>query len=626
MCGIYSYIGREHLPTDTIFDSLEHRGPDDRGYWQGSVDSQQIHLIHTRLSIVDLSTAGHQPMIDSATGNVIVFNGEIYNYLEIRQELKQRGLEFHSHSDTEVLLLGYRVWGEKILDRLDGMFAFIIFDKHRQQLFVARDHIGIKPLYYAQTQDGGISFASEVRTLMASGLVDRDWDDSSIHDYLVYGCIQESNTIRRAIKAFPPAHYAVIDLSTDLDVSPKFHPYWHLAEYTDKQVSLQNTQEIHDRVLDKTLSQQLMADVPVGLFLSAGIDSTVLAKKLAPISNGRLTSFTFKSLDSSMDESPLAATISQRLGLKHLIADLDAQTIGDWLLDSFRAMDQPSGDGTNTYLVSRASAQAGIVVVLSGCGADEIHGGYPHFQKLRQLSQLAHSFGKVSLNLLPTIGRLASWRKSPIDRERLELLLSQIDSSDGLCHEIRRYLTPTQIEDIYPQSKHQQPRTVDYALNQPGMEFESQIALAEVNGYLRNMLLRDSDWATMANQQELRVPYLGKEYIETVLGLSWQDKRTTRDRKKPLLSSSLISRNSELPSELDEITRRPKTGFALDYGMYLLNQLRETMYDSFEYLNQAHGFAIDIDRVEREIKTGNNKLIRRYWALTSLGFYLHQYK
>ncbi|MBA3921431.1 MAG: N-acetylglutaminylglutamine amidotransferase, partial [Nostocaceae cyanobacterium] len=191
MCGIYGYIGSEQLNSRKVLAALHHRGPDSQGTWQGTVDSGQIHLVHTRLAILDLTPAGHQPMVDTVTGNVLVFNGEIYNFRELRQELKAHGLEFHSHCDTEVLLLGYRFWGTQLLERLDGMFAFLLFDAAQQRLLIARDYVGIKPLYYAQTKGGGIAFASEVRTLIASGLVATDWDEQSIYDYLVYGSVQD---------------------------------------------------------------------------------------------------------------------------------------------------------------------------------------------------------------------------------------------------------------------------------------------------------------------------------------------------------------------------------------------------------------------------------------------------
>jgi asparagine synthase (glutamine-hydrolysing) len=618
MCGIYSYIGNENFNSEQILAALHHRGPDSQGTWRATVNSRQIHLIHTRLAILDLTEAGHQPMVDEATGNVLVFNGEIYNYQELREELRTCGVEFLSHTDTEVLLLGYRIWGEQLLERLDGMFAFILFDATQQRLLIARDHIGIKPLYYAQTLGGGIAFASEVRALISSGLIATDWDEQSIYDYLVFGSVQEPRTIRRAIKAFPPAHYTYIDLQQDLVTPLNPCSYWNLAEFVGKPQS----QITHAQVLQHTIKEQLIADVPVGLFLSAGIDSTALASLLAPVSNSRLSAFTFNLQDASKDESQLAAVTAQQLNLKHNIANLSQKTLNTWLLDSFAAMDQPSADGTNTYLISRASLENEIVVVLSGCGADELHGGYPHFRSLTNLYKLGQSLGGKNSVFLPWVEKIRSWRKNPIYRERLHLLLQQVDSPPEMVQEIRRYLTSTQISTFAPTFKFNNIKSFDSykTSNNFNLDVETQISLSEIQGYLRNTLLRDSDWATMANQQELRVPFLGKRYMETVVGISWSNRRTTKTSKKPLLAC-------HIPSNLQQVVQRQKTGFDLDYSLYLSGALRDCLYTAFTHLNQAHGFQLNPEQVEQDLKMGDPaKQARRYWALTSLGYYLQQHR
>jgi asparagine synthase (glutamine-hydrolysing) len=622
MCGIFAYFGNENLNSKIILAALHHRGPDSQGNWQATVGSKQIHLLHTRLAILDLSPTGNQPMVDESTGNVLVFNGEIYNFLELRQELKSLGLKFNSHSDTEVLLLGYRVWGEKLLERLDGMFAFLLFDQRQQRLLIARDHIGIKPLYYAQTLGGGIAFSSEVRALIRSGLVPTNWDEQSIYDYLVYGSVQEPRTIRRTIKAFPPAHYAYIDLQEDSLISPNSTCYWNLANYAGKLSEVSESQTIHAEVLQRTLQEQLVADVPISLFLSAGIDSTALASLLAPMSNGKLSAFTFDLQDSAKDESQLASETAQQLQLKHYVANLSQKTLNSWLLDSFAAMDQPSSDGTNTYLISRASSLHDIIVTISGCGADELHGGYPHFSTLVQLYQVKQKLGRMQPLFLPWIEKVKGLRKNSIYRERLKLLIEQIDSPFRMTHEIRRFLTPNQIYSICPQSQDFYVKTKDWeneTNNNSNLDIETQISLCEIQSYLRNTLLRDSDWATMANQQELRVPYLGKRYMETVMGISWNHKRTTKITKKPLLAT-------HVPPNLQKIVQRKKTGFDLDYALYLRTCLRDNMYSAFDYLNQSYGFQLNPKQVEEDMKMGDPaKQARRYWALTSLGIYLQQH-
>ena len=623
MCGIYCYVGVEDFNVSEIISSLHHRGPDSQAVWQRAVGTKKIDLIHTRLAILDLSDAGHQPMVDTQTGNVIVFNGEIYNFLELRQELKAQGVEFSSRSDTEVLLLGYRIWGEHLLKKLDGMFAFIIFDSIKQTLLIARDHVGIKPLYYAQTHEGGIVFCSEVRTLISSGLVAKEWDEESIYDYMVYGSIQEPRTIRKAIKAFPPAHYAYLDLQQDSNILPIPHRYWNLADFATNRNLGVDSQNIHNDILQSTLQEQVIADVPVGLFLSAGIDSTVLASLLAPIMDSQLLTFTFSLQDSNRDESELAATTAQVLNLKHNKTLLSDETLNTWLLDSFSAMDQPSSDGSNTYIVSRAAAEKGITVAISGCGADELHGGYPHFNSLSQLYSLGQLSGIFKPMVIPILEKAMGWRKNYFYQERLNILLQQIEHPSQMLQEVRRFFTPSQISAFLPNRyldiQSQILSNNKEITDNTDIDIETLISLKEIEGYLLNTLLRDSDWATMANQQELRVPYLGKRYMETVMQIPWKNKRSTSKSKKPLLSCNI-------PSHLREIQRRKKTGFELDYATYLIGSLRDSMYAAFTHLNDYHGFHLDPNQAEQDFKMGDrNKQARRYWALTSLGLYLQKH-
>ena len=620
MCGIYCHIGTEDLDQNKILSSLHHRGPDSQGSWSKSIGEKTIHLLHTRLAIRDLTPAGHQPMMDKETGNVIIFNGEIYNFLELRQSLQDYGLTFSSQSDTEVLLVGYQCWGVDLLERLDGMFSFILFDAHHQKLLIARDHIGIKPLYYAQTREGGISFSSEVRSLIHSDLVPTEWDEQSIQDYLVYGSVQEPGTIRQAVRAFPPGHYTYIDLRKDSNVFPKPVCYWNIFDIPNQPQSSSDSINKHDEILDQTLNQQVSADVSVGLFLSGGIDSTTLASKISSSPQHQLSTFTFDLKDKDRDESGQAAITAQHLNLKHYISSLSPINLELWLYDSLKAMDQPSCDGTNTYLISRASKECGMKVVLSGCGADELHGGYPHFHSLARLYRTGKYIPGLKAILFPCLKKISRWTKTPIYQERLQLLLKKTHSPIGMLNEIRRYLTPSQIASIYPNATNlTQSRILDKKIEpnpQSELDVETQLSIGEIQGYLCNTLLRDSDWATMANQQELRVPYLGKQYLETVLQIDWSIKRTTKKNKKPLLSHNI-------PPFLQKSQNKIKKGFELDYAYYLTSPLKECLLESLTYLNQVHKFTLNLDEIEKDL-TGQEatKKARRYWALMTLGFYL----
>ncbi|MBF0280754.1 MAG: asparagine synthase (glutamine-hydrolyzing) [SAR324 cluster bacterium] len=622
MCGIFGYIGTESFDSDRVLKALNHRGPDSLGQWNAELANQKIQFLHTRLAILDLRPAGKQPMVDPVSGNVVVFNGEIYNFRELRQQLEARGLVFQSESDTEVLLLAYRVWGKQFLERLDGMFAFLLFDKAEQCLLLARDHIGIKPLYYAQTKGGGWIFSSEVRALMESNLVSEEWDKESIHQYLIYGSVQEPRTIRKAIRAFPPAHLAYLDLKQNHRTFPNFTQYWDLHDFSKPRLGGGIETIHHAEVLSRTVELQRVADVPVGLFLSAGIDSTVLGKALAGFEKdskaqqGTLTAFTFGLQDSSRDESQLAELSARMMGLKHETSILEEATLFSWLSDGFDAMDQPSSDGMNTYLIARSASERGITVVLSGCGADELHGGYPHFRLLNQFWESRKRLEKWNDTLFPWAQRALRLCNNPVLQERLLLFLKQ-RSLEGLVQEKRRFFIPTQIKSIWPEIPYSDQNTIEqfYDTNEENL---TRISIAEIQGYLKNTLLRDSDWATMANHQELRVPYLGKRYMETVMGIPWKMKQASRKVNKPLLTHLL-------PSENHWIRHRKKTGFELDYTRYIKGPLRDHLHTSFGFLNREHGFQIDPDQIETALQDADIKQVRRYWSLLSLGLYLKRH-
>ena len=619
MCGLFSYFGHRSFSTKSVLTALRHRGPDSEGIWQKPVADKQLSLIHTRLAILDLSPAGYQPMLDPKTGNVIIFNGEIYNFLELKQQLEATGARFQSSSDTEVLLVGYRVWGTNLLAKLDGMFAFILYDQTQQKLLIARDHVGIKPLYYAYIEGGGIAFASEVRTLINSGLVEPKCDRQAIYDYLVYGSVQEPHTIRQAIKAFPPAHYAYLDLQSQY--APKLCPqqYWSLTNFAKE--SSENFQPyFHHEALQQAINHQLIADVPVGLFLSAGLDSTALATLISPMTRDRLSCYTLVLPDSTEDESKLAEITAKQLGLKHYSVQLSNNTTHQWLEDSLKAMDQPSSDGTNTYLISRASRSYGVTVVLSGCGADEIHGGYPHFRQISQLYKFGQwtnwidkSFFIASANLLMR----AVKKHDQIFTERMHLLLQQLHSPVGMGQERRRFFTPTQIQEIWSEGSQFQPTIIPRDTFKTQLDSESYIAVAEIMGYLKNTLLRDSDWATMANQQELRVPYLSRQYMETTMAIPWKWKRATMENNKPLIASQITSSNYH------RITKRKKTGFNVDYISYITNSMQEHLHAAADYLNQEQGFQIDSNQLLKQLQINQDmRQARRTWSLLTLGFYL----
>jgi len=610
MCGIAAVLttapegGFGRIAT-RLTEALRHRGPDAQAHWSQRVSATTaLLLVHTRLAILDLSPAGRQPMRDPETGNIIIFNGEIYNFAELRSELVRQDVayRFCSTGDTEVLLRAYARWGNDMLRKLDGIFAFALFDARRRRLVVARDHLGIKPLYYSRFR-GGCAFSSEVRALPAAGLCGRTLDSSAVTDYLRLGAIAEPATILAEVAAFPAGHYAEISVDHPSMLEPR--RYWDAREA----LATRGDTDRHQAVLNDTVREQMVADVPVGVFLSAGIDSTALATLVAAREGSRLRAFTIASGAGPQNEAALAAETARHLGLPHTVFTLGDAESHRWVLDGLDAMDQPSSDGINTYLVSRASREQGMVVALAGTGADELHGGYDHFYSLPRLRRwLANDLGRT---VAPRILRLAG-RKT--DGDRLELMLACAPSMSAMLEEKRRFFNPDWIAKYAPDHSSSRPK----AKANTGTDDQTEITLAELSGYLRNTLLRDSDWATMANAQELRVPYLGRRYVEFMLSLPWSVKKRQSRINKPLLAGLL-------PLTCRETTRRPKTGFSLDYAGLLLGPHRQEFIDAGKVLNR-HGFRLELGTLLAELEsTRATKSAVRLWALLSLGRYIERH-
>ncbi len=610
MCGIAAVIGPSHPEggdplAGRLIEALRHRGPDAQAHWRRTVSpTRDVLLVHTRLAILDLSAAGCQPMHDPETGNVIVFNGEIYNYAELRAELVRLDPAYHyrSTSDTEVLLRSYAHWGSEVLARLDGIFAFVVFDARHRRLVVARDHLGIKPLYLARTNDGW-AFASEVRALLAGGICGRRLDRQAIADYLRLGAIQEPATLFSEVRAFPAGHFAELPLDAPTSFEPR--PYWNPRAH----LNLVGDASQHRAMLDHTVGEQMIADVPVGLFLSAGIDSTALATLAASRAAGRLQAFTLASGFGRDNEAVLAAETARHLGIPHHVYSLGVDETNSWVRDGLDAMDLPSSDGINTYLVSRASRERGIVVALAGTGADELHGGYDHFYMLPRLRRwLANAPGRM---LAPGILRLVG---RTTEAERLELLLACAPSMMAMLEEKRRFFTPDWIAAHGPIDLPVLPSIATGG----EADARTEITLAELAGYLRNTLLRDSDWATMANAQELRVPYLGRRYLEFMLSVPWSLKARRGHINKPLLANLI-------PTACQEIIRRPKTGFNLNYVALLLGVHRPAFIGAVAVLNY-HGFRLQAITLLAHLNTTRStKEARRLWALLALGRYLRRH-
>ena len=374
--------------------AMEHRGPDEEGFLAGNARAPGLALGMRRLSIIDLA-GGHQPAWNETKDVAVVFNGELYNYRDLRERLSLCGHRFATQSDTEILVHAWEEWGEDFLTELRGMFAFALLDLRERYatapiLFLARDPLGIKPLYYTQTPEG-FAFASEVRALLASGAVPKRLSQDAVTAYLLFGGISEPVTLLEGVFSLPPGHRMLLHVP-ERRRTPRARPWWDplvspAAREPRKPRDLPSAGKKLRPLLEDAVRAHLIADVPVGLFLSSGLDSGAIAA-LAAQARGGIQSFTLTFPGTPFDEADLARLAAKRFKTKHTEVPLSGESVLARLDEALAALDQPTMDGINTYFVSWAAKQVGLKVALSGLGGDELFAGYQTFADTPRLSRL----------------------------------------------------------------------------------------------------------------------------------------------------------------------------------------------------------------------------------------------
>jgi asparagine synthase (glutamine-hydrolysing) len=527
MCGIAAHFNSNGRATPLDLELIHHRGPDSRGEWT-SPDGR-CWLGSTRLAIVDRSPTGAQPMTDPATGNVIVANGEIYNHRSVRERIGP-GVAWRGTSDTETLLQGYALWGRDVVNHLKGMFAFAIYDAGRAELFLARDRLGIKPLYF--TADAiGFRAASEVRMLIDGP---QSITAKSISGYLQWGACPERNLLYSNIRVLPAGHALTLGPEGQM----KTWRYWPARDAFIS--STDNLVRGLRSLIDKAVDEHLLSDVPVASFLSGGIDSSIVTAIAAQKLEKKLKTFSVGFDIAEFDETAIAQEIADRYGTEHHRIQLSQEEVIHSVTEAVEKLDLPSVDAINTYIVSRAVASHGVKVALSGLGGDELFGGYPSFRDVPRLKLIA----RLPRALRRVLGAAAGLG------ERLADLPGNLDAGE-LARWRRRFFSDEMIRCA--------------GLPNASAPFECPVALpddfariswAELKGYLRRMLLRDADQMSMAVSLELRVPFLDHELVEYVLGLPAAAKK-----KYPSVKGLLVEACRDLlPSSVYE---RPKAGFVL---------------------------------------------------------------
>ncbi len=618
MCGILGVVGRDATAVERAvrggLAAMSHRGPDDHGLCLFPFGEGVLALAHARLSILDVSPAARQPMVrgplppggrgarvPGGGDAAIVFNGEIYNHKALRAAARREPpSEFATTGDTEVLLAGLVREGEAYLPQLRGMFALAFAEPGRGRLTLVRDRLGIKPLYLAE-MPGGLVFASEVRAILATGLVTPSLDGSGLAGWLAYGAAQEPETLVRGVRALPAGHVATFGSGR---LSPP-RRWWDVPRDVDRTKS--RAEWVHDvrATLEEVVDLHLEADVPVGAFLSGGVDSSTLVALMAGRPGVALRTSTVVCEGEAGGEGEYAALVARRYGASHHVETISDADAAARALRSTDAMDLPSLDGANTYVVSESIRRAGCTVALSGLGGDEVFLGYGHFTQLARLSRWA------SLPGLGPLGRLAGAVAPPHDHrwQRAVSVASTGGELGPLLAQQRRFLFPGQVARLLPHAA----LTPDPGPPFDPASFEDPLSAAsafELAGYCRNMLLRDSDAMSMAHGLELRVPFLDHVLVEQLLRVPGALKLPRAGVNKPLLVEAV----QELLPE--PVYRRKKRGFHLDIPRWMRGALRSEVGRT---LGTSRLFDERVvSSMWRRFLAGDDHLSPRVWGLFRL--------
>src|ERR1700688_1130556 len=522
MCGIVGIIGHNARVPAPVLEratkSLAHRGPDDSGtiiLRDSAGEDVEIGLGNRRLAILDLSPLGHQPMNDPATGNWIVYNGEVYNFREVRAKLEREGVHFSGHSDTEVILKAYGQWGEKCLAEFRGMFAFAIWDPRSHRLFAARDPMGIKPLYYHRS-DRHFIFSSEIRTLLGTGLVPRSIDSAGLVNYLAFGSVYDPDTLIDGVSSLPPGCYltwkqgqAQVERYWDLVdrnsvdhnfVDHSFNERNHCTPHPSPENRAQLEAQVAE-MLDESVRMQLVSDVPVGVFLSGGIDSSSLVGILSR-SGVRASTFSIVFREADYSEAEFSRAVAQHFRTDHHEITVSQADFFAAIAPAIHAMDLPTVDGINTYFVSERTRAAGLKVALSGLGGEEIFAGYASFRTVPRMERFARAWGHTPGALRTPLANLFAALAPSNDQNRKLTALARDGGKIVHPYFVSRMLfTSEQRNDLLPKlstnsaacARANQPlnEALSHALS---LDPVNRVSYLETRCYMLNTLLRDSDF------------------------------------------------------------------------------------------------------------------------------------
>ena len=643
MCGIAGIIGRVAAPNRDALrrmnNAMAHRGPDGDGYWESRSDGRGfgVMLAHRRLTILDLTPAAAQPMVDAVTGHVMVFNGEIYNYVELRTHLAAKGQAFQSTGDTEVMLRGVSLQGPQAIRQLRGMFAFALWDPTKRQLLLVRDPLGIKPLYLARNPDPAgewsLVFASEVRAMLASGLLGKARLNPHTSASVAWnGFMVTPETAVVGVESVWPGQFRVFDLLGKEQLSE----YYWTAPQVDMAPPIGESELA--QVLEESVHLHLASDVPLGVFLSGGVDSATVANLAHKTSRAPVHTFTLAFEEQEYNEGVIARRIASAIGTQHQEVVLTEQQFVAQLDAALDSLDQPTFDGLNSYYMSQAVREAGFKVALVGTGGDELFGGYTSFRDLPALLRWSKRANWVPRGVIQRLAKLVSSvlqpTRGPVPQQTRWAKLPEMVRCGGdilalyqlayalFLPDFQRQLVSGDLAEIIPDGL-----PVDMhsrLLHETGSRSPlSAISILEQRLFLGERLLRDTDATSMAASIEVRLPLVDQVLLENVNRLH------DRERYYPLRKKSVLRRIG-LRGLDPALFERPKTGFELPYDRWLRKGLGKVVDQTMRDPDAIKPTGLNPEAVQRLwqafLDGAPGLYYSRVWALYVLIRWCHRHK
>lgn len=586
MCGISGIIGIDAAQSQSLItqmaETMHHRGPDAVGTFVEGLAA----FGHVRLSIIDLSNGANQPFHSVDDRYVIVFNGEIYNYEDVRAELSY---PWKTHSDTEVILVAYLKWGKACLNHFNGMFAFAIWDRQDQSLFIARDRIGIKPFYYSLI-DGKFIFSSEIRSILSTGLVRKTINKTGLYEYLSRIAVRTPGTIIDGVMQLLPGQCGVLK-----NGQLQLETYWNIVQKIDPKNVPSSFDEAKSKVKSlffDSIKNRMVADVKVGAFLSGGIDSSAAVAAMAAVSDQPVETFSIIFDEKEFDESEYARMIATKYNTKHTEIKLKPEMLLEELPAFFKSVDSPTVDGINTYLVSKLVKATGIKVVLTGLGGDELFAGYKNFKRWSDYKKygwlISNPLSKAAVSVL---------RKIKDNRALSKIHDLQQNAGSGFesfYNNSRSIFLKEELDALFGNRKINESKNWVNLNDKAVAELPalSQYSVGEITNYTLDVLIKDTDQMSMAWALEVREPFFDYKMLEYVLGVPDQYKLSEKTPKYLLVEAM----GDLLPPE---IVYRPKKGFSFPWDHWMRNELKTYCENAIQQLSKRGLF--------------DEKVLQLYW-------------